>query len=78
MPTVLRVGGYRFFFYANENGEPCHIHVQQGRMLAKFCLQPVALARSSGFAAHELKKLVGLVSEHQETIVEAWNEFFGV
>ena len=57
MPTVLRVGGYRFFFYANESGEPRHIHVQRERMLAKFWLQPVVLASSSGFAAHELKKL---------------------
>lgn len=57
MPTVLRVGGYRFFFYANENDEPRHIHVQRERMLAKFWLQPVALAGSTGFAANELKKL---------------------
>lgn len=78
MPTVLRISGYRFFFYSNENEEPRHIHVQRERMLAKFWLQPVALASSSGFAAHELKKLVGLVAEHQETFVEAWNEFFGV
>lgn len=47
-------------------------------MLAKFWLQPVVLASSSGFAAHELKKLVDLVSEHEEAFVEAWNEFFGV
>ncbi len=78
VPTVLRIGGYRFFFYANEHGEPCHIHVQRERMLAKFRLEPVALARSSGFAASELKKLVGLVSAYQATFVETWNEFFGV
>lgn len=76
MPTVLRVGGYRFFFYANENMEPRHIHVQRERMLAKFWLQPVMLASSHGFAAHELKKLIRLVEEHQQTFVEAWNEFF--
>lgn len=27
MPTVLRIGPYRFFFYSNENDEPMHIHV---------------------------------------------------
>lgn len=78
MPTVLRIEGYRFFLYANERGEPTHVHVQRERMLAKFWLQPVILASSSGFAAHELKKLVGLVSEHEEAFVETWNEFFGV
>jgi hypothetical protein len=77
VPTVLRIGSYRFFFYANENNEPSHIHVQSGRMLAKFWLQPVALASSTGFPAHELNRLMRLVEEHQQTLVEAWNAFFG-
>lgn len=77
MPTVLRIGAYRLCFYANENDDPVHIHVQRERMLAKFWLRPVTLASSSGFSAHELKKLLGSICEHQETLVEAWNEFFG-
>jgi len=27
MPTILRIGPYRFYFYSNEKGEPPHIHV---------------------------------------------------
>ncbi len=42
MPTILRIGPYRFFFYSNEKGEPSHIHVQRERFLAKFWLNPVA------------------------------------
>ncbi|MBS0461978.1 MAG: DUF4160 domain-containing protein [Proteobacteria bacterium] len=78
MPTVLRVGGYRFFFYANENGEPAHVHIQREHRLAKFWLRSVALASSTGFAAHELKKLSALVDEHRQELQEAWNEFFCV
>ncbi|MCE1249422.1 MAG: DUF4160 domain-containing protein [Comamonadaceae bacterium] len=77
MPTVLRTGAYRFFFYSNEKGEPRHIHVQQQNMLAKFWLQPVALASSSGFSAQDLRKLSELVATHQTTFTEAWNDFFG-
>ena len=77
MPTVLRIEGYRFFFYSNENNEPCHIHVQRERMLAKFWLQPTMLASSSGFTAHALRRLIDVVEEHQHTFLEAWNEFFG-
>lgn len=77
MPTVLRIGAYRFFFYSNEQGEPRHIHVQQQNMLANFWLQPVALASSSGFSAQDLRKLGELVTTHQTTFTEAWNEFFG-
>jgi len=28
MPTVLRVGRYRFFFFSNENNEPPLIHIK--------------------------------------------------
>ncbi len=76
MPTVLRIGPYRFFFYANENGEPHHIHVQHDRMLAKFWLKPVSLARSTGFSPQDLSKLLTLVEANQSLFVEAWNEFF--
>ncbi len=76
MPTVARIGPYRFFFYGNEGQEPAHIHVQRDRRLAKFWLGPVALARSKGFAAHELTRVEGLVVENQERFVEAWREFF--
>ncbi|OAM52217.1 hypothetical protein A7981_01630 [Methylovorus sp. MM2] len=76
MPTVLRIGAYRFFFYANEGTEPVHIHIQLGRNLAKFWLQPVGLASSTGFAAQELTKLYGLVRENEQLFKESWHEFF--
>jgi hypothetical protein len=67
----LRLGPYRFFFYANENDEPAHIHVQRDRALAKFWLKPVAYASSSGFSAQELSKLFRLVEENRVAIEEA-------
>jgi len=76
MPTVLRIGSFRFFFYSNENGEPAHIHIQNERMLAKFWLKPVALASSTRFSSKELRKLESLVIENREIILEAWNEHF--
>ncbi len=69
MPTILRIGPYRFFFYSNENGEPPHIHIQRENLLAKFWLRPIALASSVGFSAQELNKLLGLVEVNQQTFV---------
>jgi uncharacterized protein DUF4160 len=43
MPTVLRVGPYRFFFYASDRAEPVHVHVEGGDGSAKFWLAPVRL-----------------------------------
>jgi hypothetical protein len=77
MPTVLRIGPYRFFFYSNENGESPHIHIQRERMLAKFWLQPVALASSTQFSSKELRKLEQLVFENRSAFLEAWNGYFG-
>jgi len=57
MPTVLRIGPFRFFFYSNEDGEPAHIHIQRENMLAKFWIKPVTLASSTRFSPKELRKL---------------------
>jgi ABC-type long-subunit fatty acid transport system fused permease/ATPase subunit len=78
MPTVLRIGAFRFFFYANEGQEPVHIHVQADNMLAKFWLQPVNLASSIGFNAKQLNQLLGLVRENETLFLEAWNDFFNI
>jgi len=75
-PTILRVGPYRLFFFSNEGHEPPHVHVQDGGRLAKFWLDPVALAASTGFAAHELTRIQTLVTEHRDRLKEAWDEFF--
>lgn len=74
MPTILRIGPYRFFFYSNEKGEPPHIHVQREKFLAKFWLSPVALASSRHFASHELRTIQKHVDENLKIFLEAWNE----
>ena len=76
MPTVLRHGGYRFFFYSLEAREPTHIHVEQGRKTAKFWIEPVRLASSDGFRTHELNRLRLLVIAHRGIFQEAWDEHF--
>ena len=77
MPTVLRIGGYRFFFYSLENNEPPHIHVEHGDKAAKYWLNPVALAMNNSFRSNELTKLRLLVIEHRSTFQEACNAHFG-
>jgi hypothetical protein len=77
VPTVLIIGAYRFFFYSNEFGEPVHIHCHRDRAVAKFWLDPPALARSTGFSATELARIAKLVGEHRTLFEEAWNEHFG-
>ncbi len=49
MPTILRIGPYRFFFFAGDRNEPEHIHVERDDNVAKFWLIPIRLQSSGGF-----------------------------
>ena len=72
MPTVLRVGPYRFHFYSRENGEPPHIHVARDDLEAKFWLQPVSLAANFGFNQAELNQILRHVEEHCQMLLAAY------
>jgi hypothetical protein len=76
MPTVLRIGRYRFFFFSNESQEPPHIHVKAASDEAKFWLNPVQLEFNFGFNAREIHEIRRLVIEYQPDLLEAWNEHF--
>jgi len=78
MPTVLRTGPYRIYFYSHEPNEPPHVHVDRETLSAKFWLNPVSLARNFGFAPRELRQIEGLIRQHQTDFLEAWNGYFGV
>jgi hypothetical protein len=76
MPTVLRDGPYRFFFYAGDGGEPPHVHVERDENEAKFWLEAVRLASSRGFNGQELRRIETLVRNNQDRLLESWNEYF--
>ncbi|MBU4271019.1 MAG: DUF4160 domain-containing protein [Planctomycetes bacterium] len=74
MPTILRVGRYRFVFFSNEGNEPPHIHAKAGRDEAKFWLDPIRLAVNYGFKAHELNEIERIIIEHRTKLLGAWHE----
>jgi len=76
MPTVLRVGPYRFFFYAGDRDEPAHVHVEHDDKLAKFWLDPIRLQSNRGFSRAEIGRIQRLLSDYQQQLIEAWHEYF--
>ncbi len=78
MPTVLRTGPYRFYFWSHELNEPPHIHVDREKFSAKFWLEPISLARNIGFRGHELRKIQKVIVDHQDELLEAWHGHFGI
>lgn len=58
MPTILREGPYRFFFYSGDRDEPAHVHIERDDRIAKIWLQPLRLQSSGGFNRVEISKFL--------------------
>ena len=78
MPTVLRIGPYRFHFYSDEYLEPPHIHIETPEGECKFWLDPVRLARNKGVPAKTVRDIEKLVFEHQQLLKEKYDEYHKV
>ena len=78
LPTVLRSGPYRFFFYMADSGERPHVHVERDGLEAKLWLDPVTIARAGSFRPVELRRIERIVEEHRYMLLEQWDADFGV
>jgi len=76
MPTVLRSGPYRLFFYSGDGDEPPHVHVERDENTAKFCLGPVRLQTSGGFKPAEVRRIQRLVEGQRENLLRSWDAYF--
>ena len=74
MPVVLRIKGYRFWFYEADLDEPSHIHVGKEGREAKYWLNPIALAKSRRFRQQELYEIERIIAEYRNDILEAWEK----
>ena len=77
LPTVLRSGPYRFFFYSADRDEPPHVHVERDEWGAKFWLDPLRLHSSRGFDRAEIRRIERLAGEKAAFLLRAWHEYFG-
>ena len=74
MPTIDVPGPYRLFFYSFDCNEPMHVHAQREKMVCKFWLGPVGLARNQGFPERELNRIRQLIESNLGGIRRAWDE----
>jgi hypothetical protein len=77
VPTALRSGPYRVYFYSHEPNEPPHVHVDRDDGSAKFWLDPVALACNLGFPAHELTRIEAIVRRNAADLLRQWHDHLG-
>lgn len=76
MPTILRDGPFRFYFYSSDRAEPPHVHVERDDCEAKFWLDPVQLERSTGFAAKDLRQVQRIIEANADQMRGSWDEYF--
>lgn len=75
MPTILRIGSFRFHFYSDEGTEPPHIHIRTPEGECKFWLEPtIRLAENKGVRGHDLRLIEQLVFENQILLKNAYND----
>ncbi len=77
MPTVLRIGSFRFRFYSDEGNEPPHIYIETPDGECKFWLEPIRLARNKGVTPKVIRDIEKLVFEHQSFLKEKYYEIHG-
>ncbi len=78
MPTVKGIAGpYRFYFYSFDCNEPKHVHLQRGKLVCKFWLEPVVLSKNYGFSPKELNAIREIINSNRNTFLEGWNEHCG-
>lgn len=75
MPTV-EIEGFKIRFYSSDIGEPPHVHVLKDRSVAKVWLDPVRLDHNRGYNEKDLLRLLRLVAENRQRLLEVWNGYF--
>ena len=75
MPVVLRVAGYKFFFYqADLANEPPHVHVAKEDNEAKFWLDPIRIVREGKFRKSDLRDIERIIEDNLQFLLNAWKE----
>ncbi len=80
MPTVLFILGWRFYFYANENKEPIHIHASKGDMECKYWILVDEIDIKEEFSYNmspkDTREVRKIIFQHFDLIIDSWNNFF--
>ncbi len=81
MPTILRIRGWRVFFYSDEGHEPVHVHARKGdaecKMWLREDLYEVEQAYAHNLSPRLHREIRKIIFDHFELILEEWNRRFG-
>ena len=75
MPTILRIGSFRFHFYSDGGHEPAHIHVRTNDGECKFWLERISLAYNRGVRPHDLRDIERHIYNNQALLLKAFYDY---
>lgn len=74
MPTVFDLFGIRAFIIPGDH-EPIHVHIESEGGFAKIQVYPeVRIIKQDGIKPAKMKKILALVSNFSEEIIDVWNK----
>ena len=74
MPTVLRVKGYRFWFYEADLDERPYVHVGKEEKEAKYWLDPVRTVYAGRFKPVDLREIERIINDNLGFLLRAWEK----
>jgi hypothetical protein len=85
LPSLFKVGGYLVYFWSNENFEPIHVHINQGKPTqnsTKVWLTAsggcILENNSSKIPAKELNNILEIITAQYFLICRKWKEHFKI
>lgn len=79
MPKLIELYGYSIYFYSNEQGEPCHVHITRDyKANSKIWIEPeVKVANNDAkIPAKDWKKILRWAEDNSAEILARWQKYF--
>lgn len=77
MVTLLKVEGFKFYFWTQESFEPANFHVSKGAASAKWWLDPLREAWSKGLSDEDKARVTELATANAEKWLAEWKRVRG-
>jgi len=81
LPSLFQIGGYKVFFWSNENNEPIHVHIANGKPTSnatKVWITSlgggIVANNNSKIPQNELNELLEVISAQFFMICDAWKK----
>ena len=84
MPNLFIILGYKVYFWSNENDEPIHVHIAEGRphqnatkVWITSAGKCIVVNNISNIPPVALRNIVRIIEARSDEVKQKWFEYFG-